>query len=79
LIVLFFAAVLWLILSSTHHHNHWRGRPPYPYGDGGGHPHPHPHGGASSEAMTILDRRFANGEIDEDEYLRRRKLLGGES
>jgi uncharacterized membrane protein len=29
--------------------------------------------------MTILDRRFASGEIDEDEYVRRRKLLGGES
>jgi uncharacterized membrane protein len=76
LIILFFAAVLWLILSSAHRHD-WPGRV--------AHPHPHQghhldhHGGASSEARAILDRRFASGEIDEDEYVRRRKLLEGES
>jgi putative membrane protein len=76
LVILFFAAVLWLILASSHRHD-WPGRP--------SHPHPHQghhldhHGGPNSDAMAILDRRFASGEIDEDEYVRRRKLLGGES
>jgi uncharacterized membrane protein len=27
--------------------------------------------------MRILDRRFASGEIDEEEYQRRRKVLSG--
>jgi putative membrane protein len=30
------------------------------------------------EAMRILDRRFAAGEIDEEEYLRRAAALRGE-
>ena len=30
-----------------------------------------------SDARRILDERFARGEIDEDEYQRRRDLLGG--
>jgi uncharacterized membrane protein len=29
--------------------------------------------------MRILDKRFASGEIDEDEYQRRRSVLKGES
>jgi putative membrane protein len=31
--------------------------------------------GTDAQADRILDRRFAAGEIDEDEYLRRRALL----
>jgi len=72
LFILFVAAVLWFVLASTH-----RGRPPYPHDHHG--PHPGHHGGPNSDALAILDRRFANGEIDEDEYVRRRKLLSGES
>jgi uncharacterized membrane protein len=29
----------------------------------------------SSDAISMLDRRFASGEIDENEYQRRRQLL----
>lgn len=38
---------------------------------------PTPNGGdpAGSAARRILDERFARGEIDEDEYLRRRGLV----
>lgn len=55
-----------------------------PYGEGP----PEPYGGASSgrntegpaqasDAARILDERFARGEIDEDEYRRRRDVLRG--
>jgi putative membrane protein len=37
-------------------------------------PASHP-GGTDPEADRILQRRFAAGEIDEDEYLQRRSLL----
>lgn len=29
----------------------------------------------SSDAISVLDRRYASGEIDENEYQRRRQLL----
>ncbi|WP_345382043.1 SHOCT domain-containing protein [Pseudonocardia yuanmonensis] len=32
--------------------------------------------GAGGEARRILDERFARGEIDEEEYRRRRTMLG---
>lgn len=34
------------------------------------------HVGQPTEAMRILDERFARGEIEDDEYQRRRRLLG---
>jgi putative membrane protein len=50
----------------------------------GGHVHPHgPSPGAnpsskqSSDALRILDERFARGDIDADEYIKRRELLRG--
>jgi putative membrane protein len=32
-------------------------------------------GDDSSDAMSVLDRRYASGDIDESEYQRRRHLL----
>jgi putative membrane protein len=50
----------------------------------GGHVHRHePSPGAnpsskpSSDALRILDERFARGDIDADEYTKRRELLRG--
>jgi len=84
LMIIFFGAVVWLLLSSTHrrdwhghsspsHHSHG------PHGDQHGNQHGDHPGGQDFEARRILDRRFASGEIDEDEYSRRRKLLEGDS
>jgi len=74
LLLLLFAAILWLAVTSSHRremhgHSRWSNSPG----------HPEHHFGAGSEARKILDRRFASGEIEEEEYLRRRKLLDGES
>jgi putative membrane protein len=33
--------------------------------------------GGSSDALRLLDERFARGEIDEEEYRKRRDLLAG--
>jgi putative membrane protein len=41
----------------------------------GGRPPPAGAGADGSAARRILDERFARGEIDEDEYRRRRSLL----
>jgi len=76
LMVIFIAAVIWVLLSATHHRDA-HGHSPlsrHPHG-----PHADQHSGQHSEARKILDRRFAAGEIDEEEYLRRRKLLDGGS
>lgn len=76
LLILLFAAILWLAVSATQR-RHFHGHSPSsnPSQD---HHFDH-HSINDNEAMKILDRRFASGEIDEEEYLRRRKLLGGES
>jgi uncharacterized membrane protein len=37
--------------------------------------HPSP----TSDALRILDERFARGEIDADDYKQRRDLLNGQS
>lgn len=74
LLFLVFMALLWLAVTATHRretHGHAR------WSNGPGH-HEH-HFGGDGEARRILDRRFASGEIDEEEYQRRRKLLDGES
>jgi hypothetical protein len=42
------------------------------------HEPPHPHGpGDEDEPLRILERRFASGAIDEDEYRQRRQVLLG--
>ena len=32
---------------------------------------------SDSSPRDILDKKYANGEIDEKEYIRRKKVLGG--
>jgi putative membrane protein len=54
------AVVVVLLRSSGHHHHD-------------GPPRPEPRSG--DEALRILDERFARGEIDAEEYTRRRDLL----
>jgi len=76
LMIIFFAAVIWALLSMTHHrdlHGHST-LSRHPHGPDANH-----HAGPDSDARKILDRRFAAGEIDEEEYLRRRNLLDGGS
>ncbi len=60
--VTFWAVIIWLILSLV--------RPRHD------HPHSHASAGPGDEPRRILDVRFARGEIDEEEYRRRRDLLG---
>lgn len=76
LMIIFFGTLLWLLLSASHRrdaHSH------APFSGHGHGPYPQHHDGHNSEARAILDRRFASGEIDEEEYTRRRKLLEGDS
>jgi putative membrane protein len=74
LFILFLAAIAWFIISSIQHrHPHTHG--PWSNQSHGHGPPPAP--GRDDDPMRILDRRFASGEIDEEEYQRRRKLLGG--
>jgi putative membrane protein len=39
---------------------------------------PQPTGSNPGQAMQVLDERFARGDIDADEYTRRRDLLRGQ-
>lgn len=73
LFVIFVAAVVWIVVSSLDHRGHHHG--PGCEVPGPGRP---AHRGPDDDPMAILDRRFARGEIDEDEYLRRRKVLRGD-
>jgi putative membrane protein len=76
LMIIFVAAVIWVLLSATHHRD-VHGHSPlsrHPHG-----PHAEHHANHDTEARKILDRRYAAGEIDEEEYLRRRNLLDGGS
>jgi putative membrane protein len=68
IMVLFFAAFLWVLVSllGPRAHDHHHGAP------GPHDAHPGPQG---SDAVRILDERFAKGEIDADEYQQRRDLL----
>ena len=68
IMVLFFAALIWVLVSllgpkaHTHHHD-----APGPHDAQPGRPAP--------DAVRILDERFARGEIDAEEYQQRRDLL----
>jgi putative membrane protein len=46
----------------------WRGRARGPW-------HGHGHGQPENSPLALLGRRFATGEIDEDEYRRRQSVL----
>jgi putative membrane protein len=61
MMVVFWGAVAWVIVTLIRQ-NGARSEPP---------------GAGASEPVRILDERFARGEIDEDEYQRRRELLRG--
>jgi putative membrane protein len=74
LLIVFLGAIAWLIISAIQH------RHPHAYGQWSDQSHPHgppPTPGRDDDPMRILDRRFASGEIDEEEYQRRRKVLSG--
>jgi putative membrane protein len=66
--LVFIAVIAWVILNvasqRTHHHRHM-------HHEGSGEP--------SSDALKILNERFARGEIGAEEYTERRDLLKGSS
>ncbi|HEY4929914.1 MAG TPA: SHOCT domain-containing protein [Acidimicrobiales bacterium] len=66
--VVFWGALAWIITTLVRH----RGTPPVLTG-----PPPPASPPPFSGARGILDERFARGEIDEEEYTRRRTLLEG--
>ena len=68
IMVLFFAALIWVIVSlvgpKRHGHQHVSPVPPEVRPTRSG-----------SDAVKILDERFARGEIDAEEYQQRKELL----
>jgi uncharacterized membrane protein len=63
--------VVWVVVTLTRHGDH-----PHPH-----HTHHGDHGatGSPRAALTILNERFARGEIDAEEFTTRRDLLRGSS
>ncbi len=72
LMVAFWAAVAWIIVVLVRRDRPAGGPPGPPPGA----PPPVPQGSGTA-ALAILDERFARGELDEDEYRRRRAVLTG--
>ena len=64
--LVFFAILAWAVVSII------RQRDGHSGGGGQG-----PSGTSGSDALRILDERFARGEIDVDEYTNRRDLIKG--
>ena len=67
--VVFWAALAWIIVTLVRHRGVPPGSTPAPSGSGSGQ--------CGSDARRILDERLARGDIDEDEYTRRRSLIEG--
>jgi putative membrane protein len=63
--LVFWGALAWIIVTLLRH----RGS----HSD----PRPVPPSGASPDARRILDERLARGDIEEEEYKRRRDLIKG--
>ncbi|MHB8378314.1 MAG: SHOCT domain-containing protein [Acidimicrobiales bacterium] len=61
MMLILFAVIIGAVLMFTHS---WTSRLP-----------PHDHSERVSESRRILDERFARGEIDEDEYRKRKDVL----
>jgi putative membrane protein len=59
MMVVFWGAIAWVIVTLIRHSGQ-RAEQPSPSG---------------SDALQILDQRFARGEIDDEEYQRRRTML----
>ena len=64
MMLIFLAVVVWAVVMFTHS---WSTR--FPHDDH------HNHRDRFSDAQRILDERFARGEIDEDEYRKRKIIL----
>ncbi len=63
MMVVFWGAIAWVIVTLIRHLSSGS---------------PRPLGGAPSGPLQILDERFARGEIDDEEYRRRRAVLRGD-
>lgn len=61
MMLIFLAVVVWAVVMFTHS---WSSRNPN-----------HEHGERFNASKRILDERFARGEIDEDEYRKRKGTL----
>ncbi len=57
----FLGVVVWAVVMFT---RSWQSRPPY-----------HDHAEHAADPRRILDERFARGEIDEEEYRKRKDVL----
>ena len=66
--LVFVAAATWIVITLVRH----RVEPTAP-----GASVPHPPAVVQSEGRRILDERFARGDIDEEEYRRRRSVIEG--
>jgi len=64
--LVFFAILAWVVVSIIRQRDG--------HGGGGGQG---PSGTSGSDALRILDERFARGEIEADEYTNRRDLIKG--
>ncbi len=67
--VIFWGALAWIIVTLVRHRGVPPGSTPPTSGPGSAQP--------GSDALRILDERLARGDIDEDEYTRRRSLIEG--